>query len=268
LYAEAYTPWEWHKALFAHAKRRGLICFSTPFDQAAVAFLETLDNPIYKVASFEVVDIPLLERIGKTRKPVIMSRGMATGEELRLAIRTLRKFGTTDIVLLQCVSAYPAEPKDMNLATIPDMRRRFKVLAGLSDHSLTNDAAIASVALGACLIEKHLTLKRSDGGPDASFSLEPSEFAQLVASVRAVESAIGEPSYKPSRGEKDNIQFRKSLFAAANIKKGERFTEKNVRSVRPGNGLPPKYYRNVIGKRAAKDIARGTPLSLRHLKAT
>lgn len=261
LYEEAYTPWEWHAELFAHAKKRGLVCFSTPFDPTAVDFLEKLRNPIYKVASFEVVDIPLLEKIGKTKKPVIMSRGLASIEEIALAVKTLRKAGTKDIVILQCVSAYPADPKDMHLATIPDIRKRFKVEAGLSDHSLTNDAAIASVALGACVIEKHLTLRRADGGPDSSFSLEPHEFKALVDSVRAVEAAIGTPSYEPSAGEKDNVRFRKSLFVVADIKKGERFTKKNVRSIRPGNGLPPKEYRKVLGKRAARDIACATPLS-------
>lgn len=261
LYGEAYTPWEWHAELFAHAKKRGLICFSTPFDTTSVDFLEKLKQPIYKVASFEVIDIPLLEAIGKTKKPVIISRGMASVAEVALAIKTLRKFGTKDIVLLQCVSAYPADPKDMHLATIPDMRKRFKVDVGLSDHSLTPDAAIASVALGACVIEKHLTLKRADGGPDASFSLEPQEFKALVASVHSTELAIGKPSYAPSAAEKPNIVFRKSLFAVADIKKGERFTSKNVRSIRPGNGLPPKEYRSVIGKRAKRDISRATPLS-------
>lgn len=265
LYGEAYTPWEWHKELFAYAKKKGLICFSTPFDDTAVAFLEKLNAPLYKVASFEVVDIPLLETIGKTKKPVIMSRGMATVEEITRAIKTLRKFGTKDIVLLQCVSAYPADPADMHLKTIPDLVKKFGVAAGLSDHTLTNDAAIASVALGACVIEKHLTLRRADGGPDSSFSLEPHELASLVQSVRAVEQAIGKPSYTPSKNEKSNIVFRKSLFAVRDIKKGEKFTRENVRSIRPGNGLPPHMYRSVLGKRAAKAIARATPLSHKHL---
>lgn len=265
LYGEAYTPWEWHAELFAYAKAKGLVCFSTPFDPTAVDFLEKLKQPVYKVASFEIVDIPLLERIGKTRKPVIMSRGMASLNELRLAVKTLRSFGTKDIVLLQCVSAYPADPDDMNLATIPDMAKRFSVGAGLSDHSLTNDAAIAAVSLGACVIEKHLTLRREDGGPDSSFSLEPVEFASLVRSIRAVERAIGRPSYKPTKGEKDNVQFRRSLFVVKHIKRGEKFTPDNVRSIRPGNGLPPKLYRQVIGRRAARDIERATPLSLKHL---
>ena len=265
LYEEAFTPWEWHAELFEHAKKRGLICFSTPFDTTAVAFLQKLRQPIFKVASFEVVDIPLLEEIGRTKKPVIMSRGMASVEELSLAIKTLKKFGTKDIIVLQCVSAYPADPKDMNLMTIPDISKRFKVLAGLSDHSLGNDVAIASVALGAVVIEKHLTLKRADGGPDASFSMEPDEFAQLVRSVRTTESALGKASYS-ARGVGENAAYRKSLFSATDIKKGERFTKENVRSVRPGQGLAPKFYRSVLGKRAAMDISFATPLTWRHIE--
>lgn len=260
LYGEASTPWAWHKKLFAHAKKRGLICFSTPFDTSSVDFLENLKQPIYKVASFEVVDIPLLECIGKTKKPVIMSRGMASIDEIKLAIKTLKKFGTPEVILLQCVSAYPAKPENMNLSMIPDLRKRFKVLTGLSDHSLSHDVAVAAVALGACVIEKHITLARADGGPDAAFSLEPREFAELVTSVRLVERAIGTPSYKRSESEKENIMFRKSLYVVRNIKKGEKFSPDNVRSIRPGNGLAPKFYREVLGKRAAKDIARATPL--------
>lgn len=265
LYNEAHTPWKWHKELFAHARKRGLICFSTPFDPTAVAFLERIGNPIYKVSSFEVVDIPLLEAIGKTKKPVIMSRGMASAGEIALAIQTLKKNGAKDIILLQCVSAYPASPETMRLSMITDIRKRFKVLTGLSDHSLSNKPAIASVGLGACVIEKHLTLKRSDGGPDSSFSLEPAEFASLVKAVRLVESAIGKPSYALSREETGNVQFRKSLFVVKDVKKGERFTIENVRVVRPGYGLPPKYYRSILGKRAATDIPYATPLSWRHI---
>lgn len=260
LYQEAYTPWEWHERLFAHAKKRRLVCFSSPFDPTSIAFLEKLAAPLYKVASFEVVDIPLLEAIGKTKKPVIMSRGMATLEELSLAIRTLRKFGTKDIVLLQCVSSYPARPEDMNLKNIPDLMKRFKVMAGLSDHTLTNDSAIASVALGARVIEKHMTLKRADGGVDSSFSLEPQEFAALVRSVRTVEQAIGGPEYRRGKGETSESKFRRSLFVVKDMKKGERFTSENMRSIRPGNGMAPKFYRAVIGKRAARDIKRATPL--------
>ncbi|KKW18071.1 MAG: Pseudaminic acid synthase [Candidatus Kaiserbacteria bacterium GW2011_GWA1_50_28] len=262
LYSEAYTPWEWHKELFAHAKKRGLVYFSTPFDETAVDFLETLKVPLYKVASFEIVDIPLLGRIGKTRKPVIMSRGMASIDDIKLAIKTLKKFGTPEIILLQCVSAYPARPEDMNLSMIPDLRKRFKVLSGLSDHSLSHDVAVASVALGACVIEKHLTLTRADGGSDAAFSLEPQEFIELVKSIRLVEQAMGTPSYKLLKGEKENIRFRKSLYVVRDIKKGEKFTKGNVRSIRPGYGLAPKFYSRVIGKCATRDIKRATPLSL------
>lgn len=260
LYGEAYTPWEWHAKLFAHAKKRGLLCFSTPFDPTSVAFLEKLHVPCYKVASFEIVDIPLLEAIGKTKKPVIMSRGMASIEEIALAIKTLKKFGTTEIILLHCVSAYPANPADMHLATIADMRRRFSTLVGLSDHTLGTDTSIAAIALGACVIEKHFTLRRADGGPDSSFSLEPGEFAALVRSVRTVEAAMGKPSYVQSKEEKKNIVFRKSLFVVKDMKKGELFTSENVRSIRPGNGMAPKFYRSILGKRAARDIKRATPL--------
>lgn len=260
LYGEACTPWKWHAKLFAHAKKRGLLCFSTPFDPTAVAFLENLKVPCHKVASFEIVDIPLLEAIGKTKKPVIMSRGMASVEEITLAIRTLRKFGTKEIILLHCVSAYPAAPTDMNLSTIPDMQKRFGTEVGLSDHTLGTDVALAAVALGARVIEKHFTLRRADGGPDSSFSLEPEEFAALVQSVRTVEAALGEPSYAQSADEKNMVIFRKSLFVVKDMKKGERFTPENVRSIRPGGGMAPKFYRSVLGKRAARDIKRATPL--------
>lgn len=265
LYGEAHTPWKWHKQLFAHAKKRGLVCFSTPFDTTAVDFLETLGNPIYKVASFEVVDIPLLEAIGKTKKPVIMSRGIATPEELSLAITTLKKFGTKDLTVLQCISAYPAEPQEMHLANIPDIKKRYKVATGLSDHTLSHDVVIAAVALGARIIEKHLTLRRADGGPDAAFSLEPREFKDMVVSVRTVEHAIGTPSYTRSASERGMVTFRKSLFVVRDIKKGERFTKGNVRSIRPGNGLMPKHYRDILGKRATMNTKRATPLASKHI---
>lgn len=261
LYQEGTTPWEWHRELFAHARERGMVPFSSPFDTTAVDFLEGLGAEIYKVASFEVVDIPLLEAIGKTGKPVIMSRGMATFEELELAIKTLREFGTKDIVLLQCVSAYPAKPEDMNLTMIPYIAERFGVMAGLSDHTLDNDSAIAAVALGARAIEKHMTDARAEGGVDSEFSLEPAGFAALVKSVRVVESALGKPTDARGERESGEARFRKSLFAAADIKQGEVFTEKNVRSVRPSAGLPPKYYHQVLGKHATQDIPFATPLA-------
>jgi pseudaminic acid synthase len=261
LYEKVYTPWDWQPKLKKYAEEKGLVCFSTPFDNTAVDFLEKMDVAIYKVASFEVVDIPLLKKIGQTKKPVIMSRGMASMKEIGLAIKTLKDNGCPQVVLLHCVSSYPAKPKEMNLSTIPDIAKKFKVIAGLSDHSLGITASVTSVALGANIIEKHLTLLRSDGGADAGFSLEKDEFKELVKSVRDAEAAIGKPSYEPGEKEKENIIFRKSLFVAENIKKGEELTEKNVRSIRPGHGLEPKYYNGVIGKTADKDIERGTPLS-------
>jgi pseudaminic acid synthase len=260
LYTWAQTPWEWHKELFAHAKARGLVCFSTPFDETAVDFLEGLKVSLYKVASFEIVDIPLLEKIGKTKRPVIMSRGMATLDEIALALKTLKKAGAPCVAVLQCISEYPAKAEDMHLSNIPDIAKRFKVETGLSDHSLSNDVVVAAVALGARIIEKHLTLRRADGGPDAAFSLEPHEFKRMVESVRETEKAIGLPWYERSKGEKENIVFRRSLFAMKDIAKGEKFTKENVRSIRPGNGLPPKELARVLKRRASEVIKRGEPL--------
>ena len=265
LYKKAYTPWEWQAKLKKYAESKGLICFSTPFDPTAVDFLEKLEMQLYKVASFEIVDIPLLERIGKTRKPVIMSRGMATLEEIKLAIQTLRKFGCPTIALLHCVSSYPASPEQMNLATIPDMAKRFSITPGLSDHTLGTAVSIASISLGVKIIEKHFTLKRSDGGPDASFSLEPNELKELVRSIRTVEQAIGKPHYGSGKKESENIVFRKSLFVVEDIKKGDKFTNKNVRSIRPGYGLKPKFLNKILGEKANIFLERGTPLKINHL---
>lgn len=260
LYQKAYTPWDWQPKLKEYAESKGLVCFSTPFDVTAADFLEQMRVDIYKVASFEVVDIPLLKRIGQTKKPVIMSRGMASQEELELAIKTLKENGTSQIALLHCVSSYPAKPEEMNLATIPDMQERFSVVAGLSDHTLGSTIAIAAVALGASVIEKHVTLSRAAGGPDAGFSLEPDELKRMVLAVRDAEAALGKPRYGSGARESENMTFRKSLFAVADIKKGEKFTPENIRSIRPGHGLAPKYYDEVIGKMAAEDIERGIPL--------
>src|SRR3989344_1522261 len=261
LYKKAYTPWEWQPKLKKYAESKGLICFSTPFDSTAVDFLEKLGMQLYKVASFEIVDSPLLERIGKTKKPVIMSRGMATEEEIRLAIRTLKRYGCPAIALLHCVSSYPTQPDQMNLATIPDIAKMFNIVPGLSDHTLGTVVSVASIPLGARIIEKHLTLKRSDGGPDATFSLESHELKELVQSIRTVELAIGKPHYGADPKESENIVFRKLLFVVKNIKAGERFTPKNVRVIRPGYGLAPKYINKIIDKKSAKNIKRGTPLS-------
>ncbi len=261
LYQQAYTPWEWQPKLKKYAEKKGVILFSTPFDKSAVDFLEKMKVQLYKVASFEVVDIPLLKRVGQTKKPVIMSRGMSSLEELKLAVKTLKQYGCPQVALLHCVSAYPAKPESMNLATIPDLAKKFKVIAGLSDHSLGRSVPITAVALGASIIEKHFTLKRSDGGPDAAFSLEPAELKQLVKEVREAEKSLGRAIYHVAKNEEENIIFRRSLFIVKDIKKGERFNATNVRSIRPGYGLPPKYYEQILGKKAVKNIERGTPLS-------
>lgn len=261
LYEKAYTPWDWQPKLKEYGESKGLVVFSTPFDDTAVDFLEKMRVPIYKVASFEVVDIPLLEKIGKTKKPVIISRGMSSSEEIRLAIKTLKKSGAPQVAVLHCVSSYPARPEEMNLATVPDISKKFGIVSGLSDHSLGKEVSLGAVALGACIIEKHLTLSRKDGGPDAQFSLEPQELKELIAALRNVQKAVGKADYSMGKGEKENIIFRKSLFVAKDIKKGERFTKENIRSVRPGYGLAPKFYNKIIGLTAAKNIKKGTPLN-------
>jgi pseudaminic acid synthase len=265
LYQKAHTPWEWHAELKARAEARGLPLFSSPFDETAVDFLEQLQVPLYKVASLEIGDVALLRCIARTRKPVIISRGAASIADIELALCTLRAGGAADVIVLHCVSAYPARPAEMNLSTIPDIARRFDVISGLSDHTLGTTVAIASVALGAHVIEKHFTLRRADGGPDAEFSLEPREFAELVAGVREAREALGSPSYE-ARGREAEIQaFRRSLFVVADVRAGEPFGPHNVRAIRPGQGLPPHYLDLVLGKRAASAIERGTPLGLQHV---
>jgi pseudaminic acid synthase len=261
LYADAYTPWEWHRVLKKEAETLGMDCFSSPFDFSSVDFLEKLDVPAYKIASFELVDIPLIKYAASKGKPVIMSTGMATDDEIKDAVEAVHSTGNRDLALLKCTSAYPALPEDMNLKTIPDIGERFGVTVGLSDHTLTNDVSIASVALGGSIIEKHITLSRADGGHDAGFSLEPAEFADMVKSVRIVEKALGKVCYSGTEKEKALRQFRRSIFAVEDIKKGELFTNDNIRSIRPGNGLPPKHYEEIIAKFAKCDIKRGTPLS-------
>lgn len=261
LYKEAYTSWDWQPKLKAYGEQKGLIVFSTPFDTTAVDFLEQINVVLYKVASFEVVDFPLLRRIGQTKKPVIMSRGMASIDEITFAIKTLKRYGTPHVAVLHCISAYPAKPEESNLATIPDLARRFHVTVGLSDHTLGTAVAITAVALGASIIEKHLTLVRADGGPDAGFSLEPQEFRELVAQIRITERTIGVPQYGPGASETENVAFRKSLFVVKDLKKGEQITPDNVRSIRPGHGLLPCYYDKVMGRRANQNVVKGTPLS-------
>lgn len=262
LYKEAHMPWEWHKPLFARAAERGITIFSSPFDRTAVDLLEDLNAPAYKIASFEAVDLPLIRYVASTGKPLIISTGMADAEEIAEAISAARDGGCTQLAILHCVSGYPAPPEDYNLRVIPDMVARFGLVTGLSDHTLDNTTAIASVALGASIIEKHFTLNRMGGGPDDSFSLEPAELRQLCIGSRTAWSAMGYVNYGRKSSELANAQFRRSLYVVADIEAGERFTEDNVRSIRPGFGLPPKALESVIGKRAACRISRGTALSL------
>lgn len=265
LYQAAYTPWEWHAPLFARARELGMTCFSSPFDFTAVDFLESLQVPAYKVASFELVDVPLLQRIGATGKPVIASTGMASLEEIELAMETLVAAGAESVALLKCTSAYPAPLSDLQLRTIPDMQRRLGVPIGLSDHTLGSLAATIAVSLGARIIEKHLTLRRADGGPDSAFSLEPGEFQQLVAAIRETEAALGRVTYGGGISDAACRKFRRSLFVVRDIAAGEPLTAENIRSIRPGDGLPPQHYAAVLGRTAAVDLPRGTPLSWRHV---
>lgn len=260
LYAEAYTPWEWHAQLFEAAHSVGLDCFSTPFDPTSVDFLETLSPPAYKIASFELVDIPLIEKVAATGRPMIISTGMATLEEIEEALDAARSGGCKNIALLKCNSGYPAPPEEMNLSTIPAMREAFGLPIGLSDHTLNLAVPVAAVALGACILEKHLTMSRSIPGPDSQFSLEPEEFRATVEAVRTAERAVGTPTYGPTEREVASRAFRKSLFVVEDIPAGELFTDKNVRPIRPGAGLAPKHLEAIRGKRAADDLKRGTPL--------
>ena len=261
LYQEAATPWEWQPRLLEAATGMGLACFSTPFDATAVDFLEGIGVPAHKVASFELVDLVLLKKIGATGKPVIMSTGMATLAEIDEAVTTLRQAGSREIALLKCTSAYPASAAAMNLRTIPHLAEAFGVIAGLSDHTLGLAAPVAAVALGACIIEKHLTLSRAAGGPDSGFSLEPAEFKAMVNAVREAEQALGEVRYTLADEEQASRVFRRSLFVVRDVRAGELFTRDNVRSIRPGHGMAPRYFDTVIGRRAAQDIEKGTPLS-------
>jgi pseudaminic acid synthase len=261
LYKRAYTPWEWQPELKKISESYGVILFSTAYDETSVDFLEKMAVPAYKIASFEIIDIELLKKVAQTKKPVIISRGMASLEELELAISTLRENGASEIAVLHCVSSYPAKPEEMNLVTIGDIKKRFGVVAGLSDHTLGTSVAVASVALGTSIIEKHFTLRGADGGPDAAFSITPEELKELVKSVREAEKAIGKVQYSSGKRESENIVFRRSLFVVKDIKRGEKLTRENVRSIRPGYGLPPLSMSEVLEKRAKKDIKRGTPLS-------
>ena len=260
LYEKAHTPWEWHKPIFDRCKKHGIMGFSTPFDNTAVDFLEELDVPCYKIASFENVDLPLIRKVAKTGKPIIASTGMASVAELDDLVCTARGNGCEDLTLLKCTSSYPTSPEGTNLRTIPHMKKLFHCRVGLSDHTLGIGAAVASIALGATVIEKHFTLSRADGGVDAAFSLEPAEFAQLVRECRTAYEALGEISYAVQEQEKKSLIFRRSLYVVQDMKAGDIFTGKNLRSIRPGLGLPPKYYDIILGKKIKQDAQRGTAL--------
>lgn len=260
LYEWAHMPWDWHELLFAKAKDLELTIFSSPFDFSAVDKLESLNTPAYKIASFELVDIPLIKYVAKTGKPIILSTGMANLKEIEVAIKTARNAGCNDLIVLHCVSGYPAPTKDYNLKTLQDLKQRFGIQIGLSDHTVDNTAAIASIALGACFIEKHVTLDRDGGGPDDSFSLEPAELSQLCESAKMTWQALGCVNYDIKESEQANLKFRRSLYVVKSLKKGELFSASNIRSIRPAAGLEPKFYEQVIGKIASQEISAGTPL--------
>jgi len=265
LYAEAFTPWEWQPKLAKLATDLGMDCFSTPFDPTAVDFLEAMNVPAHKIASFELVDRALIQHIARTGKPIIMSTGMAALEEIAEAVKTIREAGGTQLALLKCTSGYPAAPEEMNLRTIPDLAARFEVPMGLSDHTLGIAVPVAAVALGACIVEKHFTLSRGAPGPDSAFSLEPNEFKQMVDAIRTAEKAFGRVSYELTKGEAASRVFRRSLFVVEDVKAGELFTEKNVRSIRPGYGMHTRHLPEVLGRKAVQDVKRGTPLKWEHV---
>jgi len=262
LYKRAYTPWEWHKKLFEAAREEGLVCFSSPFDNTAVDLLEELKTPIYKIASFEIQDIPLISYAASKGKPMILSTGIAEIEDIELAIDTCRKAGNNDITVLKCTSAYPADPKDANLLTIPDIKERFGVKVGLSDHTMGIVGPVVATSLGGTLIEKHFILDKSIGGPDAHFSLDEKEFTEMVKAVRVAESMIGKVDYEMTEKKKKSRQFSRSLFIVEDVKEGDILTEKNIRSIRPGYGLHPKHYVDVLGKTFINSYDKGEPLSL------
>lgn len=262
LYQKAYTPWEWHQAIYDEAKKQGLVCFSTPFDKTAVDFLEELNNPIMKIASFEITDVGLLEYAAKKGRPMVISTGIATPDDIELAVKTCKEAGNDDITLLKCTSAYPAPIEAANLMTMVDMKQRYGVKVGLSDHTMGYDVAVAAVALGATLVEKHFIMDRSIGGPDAAFSMETGEFAAMVKAIRNVEKALGEVVYPTDPTKIKGREFSRSLYVAEDVKAGDIITENNVRSVRPGYGLHPKYLPEILGKAAVRDLEMGERFSM------
>ena len=261
LYAEAITPWDWHEAIFNRAKEKGIIAFSSPFDETAVDFLEKLNVPFYKIASFENNHIPLLKKVAKTGKPVIMSTGISTASDIYESVKVLKENGCQEIVLLKCTSTYPASPENSNILTIPHMRELFECKIGLSDHTAGIGVSIAAVALGACVIEKHFTLNRADGGVDSAFSLEPHELKNLVIECERAHLSLGKINYEILPAEKNSIQFKRSIYAVKDISAGEALSEENMRIIRPGGGLEPKFFENILGKKAKSEIKRGTPIS-------
>jgi N-acetylneuraminate synthase len=266
LYGEAYTPWEWHEPIFRRARELGMVPFSTPFDASSVEFLETLKPDVYKIASFENTDLPLIRRVAATGKPMIISTGMATVAELDETVRAARAAGCRDLVLLKCTSTYPATPANTNIRTIPHLRELFGCEVGLSDHTMGTGVAVASVALGASVIEKHFTLRRADGGVDSSFSMEPEEMRALVVESERAWQSLGSVQYGPTAAELKSLQFRRSLYISADVKAGGKLTAQNVRAIRPGRGLPPKFLDTVLGMTVTRDVKRGTPVSWDILK--
>lgn len=266
LYKKAYTPWEWHEELFDEAKRQGLVCFSTPFDFSAVDLLEKLGNPIYKIASFEITDVNLIRYCAEKMKPMVISTGIATAEDIELAVKTCREVGNNDITLLKCTSAYPAPIEKAQLCMIRDMAQKYGVKTGLSDHSIGSLVPMLSVAMGAVMVEKHFIIARSIGGEDCSFSMDENEFTQMVKDIRQVESAIGDVSYELDPVVLPEREFARSLYVAEDMKAGDVITEQNVRSIRPGFGLHPKYLKEILGKRVNQDLEKGTRMSLEYVE--
>lgn len=266
LYQGAYTPWEWQPKLKKIAEEEGLICFSSPFDYTSVDFLEKIDVPAYKIASFEINDIPFIEYIASKGKPVIISTGIATLKDIEEAVNACRRVGNNNIALLKCTSAYPSPLEDINLKVIPNMKETFDIVVGLSDHTMSNTISLGAVALGAKIVEKHLTLRRKDGGPDSKFSMEPEEFKSMVDGIREMEKALGKVTYQLTEKQRSSREHSRSLFVVKDIKGGEKFTEENVRSIRPGFGMETKYIDDIIGKEAKIDIKKGTPMSWNLIK--